>query len=83
MKMRVDCSFEIECGMSFQELQKYVDDHKAEIQFSVDGGEILKDIPNVNLEVVQKVWDDGPNDYDQHDQISEKELFKMFLNERD
>ena len=83
MKMRVDCSFEIECGMRFKELQKYVDDHKAEIQFSVDGGEILKDIPNVNLEVVQKVWDDGPNNYDQYDQISEKELFKMFLKERD
>ena len=45
MKMLVFCSFEIECGQSFDELQKYVDEHKAEIRFSVDGGEIILDPP--------------------------------------
>jgi len=45
MKMLVFCSFEIECGKSFDELQKYVDEHKAEIPFSVDGGEIIPEIP--------------------------------------
>jgi hypothetical protein len=43
-KMLVYCSFEIECGKSFDELQRHVNEHKSEIDFRVYGGELIPEV---------------------------------------